>query len=146
MAASASTATITTKWDRQGECGGLENIKNVDTHEASNQICPVVVFLPLQTQRGQMWQFVLRNPASSSPCLSAWPPPTSSSRPLDTRRAAIGPSCWFSARATSVGGKGEPIRSCEPWGTARGTNENKKGRSGGLYVIWELMKSRDGSW
>lgn len=51
MAAAASTAPITSKWDRQGERGGLQNIKHVDTNKASNQICPVVVFASSNTKR-----------------------------------------------------------------------------------------------
>lgn len=125
----AAAATITSKWGRQGECGGLENIKYVDTSRASEQICPVVVFASSNTKRPNVavcsHKSSLFSPISVSlaPAASS----SSSSRPLNTSRAAIGPSGCFSARGTRVGGKVEPIRSCECRETGQGTNKKTYG-------------------
>lgn len=108
----------------------LENNKHVDATTASNPICPAR-FLPLQTQRGPMWQFVPRNPASSPPIsvrLTPTPPPLLLLPPSGRKPSRYWSKLLVRRTKDEWGRESEPIRSCERGRTERATNQ----QSGGL--------------
>lgn len=129
--------------------GGSQNMKHVDTSEASNQTWPLLVFLaPRNTKRPNVAVCSQKsNLFSPITVRLTLPPPPPAPPLLLFPPLSHWSGCYWSeprsyARDEKGGAKCEPIRSCEREGTGMRTNQRwGRGRER-EYVIGELMRKK----